>query len=122
MGFFWEGMPCAICGQPLRSDDSIGFQYVGSRHPVVAALDDGSAHQACLDRWEHRDEFVRFWNEEVATTGFQFVTWFLRVDRRGHVRYCGHARGCLVWLLHLRRRRRLTRRCSGPPRRERAVE
>ena len=81
MAFTWNGMPCAICGEPIQdaSRDVLGFPAWAISDPRFARFDDAAVHQSCIDGWHLRDEFVAHFNEHCHDE--------LRVNRRGNVCY-----------------------------------
>lgn len=103
--------PCPLCGRPLEGGGGkvVGFPFIGSRHPIVRKLDDAEAHGDRLNRWEHRDEFVKAWNREAEPIEGLFRR--LRADRRGRVRALEFW-AVLAWAVAVARR--LVARCRGP--------
>ncbi len=85
MALFSELTPCSLCGEAIGTDadTTIGFTYLASSNPLVAQLDDTVVHQACLDSWEERDEFVAAWNREAKSV----LSQELIVTKDGHVEY-----------------------------------
>ena len=81
MALTWDGMPCAICGEPIRdtSNEIFALTMWGITDTRFARLDDAAMHQSCIDNWHLRDEFIAFYNENCRDE--------LRVNRRGNVRY-----------------------------------
>jgi hypothetical protein len=47
--------------------------------PRFARLDDAACHQACIDNWDLRDEFIAYYNANCRDE--------IRINRRGHVCY-----------------------------------
>ena len=76
-----NGMPCAICGEPIEdvSKDIFALTFYGIRDRRFARLDDSACHQACIDNWHLRDEFISFYNKQCCNE--------IRIDRQGHVGY-----------------------------------
>ena len=72
MGMWSPGKtPCAICGKPVMDEsDFISFTCLGTLPKAYDSLDDGIAHQTCLSKWEHRDDFVKHWNMAVRFSAF----------------------------------------------------
>ena len=82
MALVWDGMPCAICGKPIAdtsSDDMFALTMWGIADPRFVGVDDAAMHQACIDGWHLRDEFVAYFNEHCSNE--------LRVNRNGSVVY-----------------------------------
>ena len=81
MALTWDGMPCAICGAPIQdtSESVFALTMWGITDPRFARLDDAAMHQACIDNWPLRDEFVAFYNHTCRDE--------LRINRRGNVCY-----------------------------------
>ena len=75
------GMPCALCRSPIDDPmrDTFAMTMWGIDDDRFAMLDDGACHQACIDRWEHRDAFLVYYNRNCNDE--------LYVDRNGHVSY-----------------------------------
>ncbi len=86
MALVWDGVPCAICGEPIAdtSNDSDGDVFAltmwGITDPRFVGIDDAGMHQACIDNWHVRDEFLAYFNEHCSNE--------LRVNRSGRVVYC----------------------------------
>ena len=82
MALVWDGMPCAICGEPIAdtsSDDMFALTMWGIADARFVGVDDAAMHQACIDAWDLRDEFVAYFNEHCSNE--------LRVNRNGSVAY-----------------------------------
>ena len=75
------GMPCALCHAPIDDPirDTFAMTMWGIEDNRFAMLDDAACHQACIDRWEHRDAFLAYYNRNCRDE--------LYVDRNGHVSY-----------------------------------
>ncbi len=75
------GMPCALCRTPIDDPmrDTFAMTMWGIDDDRFAVLDDAACHQACIDRWEHRDAFLNYYNRNCRDE--------LYVDRHGHVSY-----------------------------------
>ncbi|KLU03477.1 hypothetical protein RISK_004481 [Rhodopirellula islandica] len=82
MALVWDGMPCAICGEPIAdtsSGDMFALTMWGIADPRFVRVDDAAMHQSCIDGWDLRDEFVAYFNEHCSNE--------LRVNRSGRVVY-----------------------------------
>jgi len=61
MALLDPGMPCPLCGKPLRGGEDI----VATSHFIADASDplwrysDAAMHRSCFDVWEHRDVFTQ---------------------------------------------------------------
>ncbi len=75
------GMPCALCGDPITDPmhDTFAMTMWGIDDLRFAPLDDAACHQACVDKWKLRDEFIDYFNRNHKNE--------LYVDRHGHVAY-----------------------------------
>lgn len=75
------GKPCALCHSPIEDPmrDTFAMTMWGIEDARFAVLDDAACHQACIDRWELRDEFVHYYNLHCKNELF--------VNRNGHVTY-----------------------------------
>ena len=68
MALFNPGSPCPLCNAPIterQMNDGILYAstYWGIADKTFAILDDAVVHQRCIDTWEHRDAFVRYYNQ-----------------------------------------------------------
>lgn len=81
MAMVWEGMPCAICRQPIPdpAKDTFAMTMHGFKDRRFARLDDSACHQRCIDQWDLRDEFIDYFNQDFGNKLF--------VNRGGHVVY-----------------------------------
>tara|TARA_R110002111_G_scaffold257689_1_gene326150 strand:+ start:264 stop:650 length:387 start_codon:yes stop_codon:yes gene_type:complete len=59
--------------------DTFAMTMWGIDDDRFAVLDDAACHQKCIDQWEKRDEFLRYYNRNCKDE--------LYVDRNGHVSY-----------------------------------
>ncbi|WP_411881682.1 hypothetical protein [Polaromonas sp. YR568] len=79
---------CPICHKPIgENTEVIGFPDLV---PMFSQFDgdfyDSCAHQACLDSWPRRDEFVAYFNKLVAESSLS-KSWQLHVLANGRVVY-----------------------------------
>lgn len=86
MAIVVEGMPCALCGEPMLAGQPIlSMTFLGLKDLRFQFLDDAAFHQECMDNWPRKAEFVESWNEEAGPElGRANCLW---IDRDGHVRY-----------------------------------
>ena len=86
MAIIWDAsQACPLCGgaildaKPVESDGElvvqnsrpiISFPYVAIGDPRFMRIDESNLHQACLDGWELRDEFVDAWNEHCKSSNW----------------------------------------------------
>jgi hypothetical protein len=68
MALIYEGMACAICEQPL----DIAGPLVATTHFIDDECDplwrfsDAAMHYDCFQTWEHREAFVKKYNETIG--------------------------------------------------------
>lgn len=79
---------CPICHKAIGNEtEVIGFPDLV---PLFNQFDgdfyDSCAHQACLDSWTRRDEFVAYFNELVEASPLA-ASWRLRILPSGKVVY-----------------------------------
>jgi len=79
---------CPICHKPIgETAEVIGFPDLV---PMFSQFDgdfyDSCAHQACLDSWLRRDEFVAYFNQLVEESSLS-KSWQLHVLATGRVVY-----------------------------------
>ncbi|MDA7977684.1 MAG: hypothetical protein MPJ50_02805 [Pirellulales bacterium] len=82
MALVCDGMPCAICREPIAdiaNADIFATTYCAIDDPQFAPLDDSAMHQRCIDTWPLRDAYVEYYNAHCRRE--------LRVNRRGNVVY-----------------------------------
>jgi hypothetical protein len=83
MALVEPGALCGLCREPIddsRIDTLTTTAHVELRfHLEFSILNDGAAHQHCIDNWDKRDEFIEFFNSETCDE--------LMLDSRGHVVY-----------------------------------
>ncbi len=81
MAMVSEGMPCALCGEPIPdpTKDTFAMTMHGFKDRRFVVLDDSACHQRCIDQWELREEFIDYFNQLHGNELF--------VNRRGHVVY-----------------------------------
>lgn len=85
MGICTAFTSCAVCNKRIGADRAVlGFPDLVPMFSDFGEFYDGCAHQACLDNWSRRDEFVAYFNELVETSGFS-SSWRLVVLPSGSV-------------------------------------
>lgn len=83
MALISEDSKCAICGEPIgdyRFAEIFALTFWGMDHPLFSRLDDAVMHQECIDSWQHRDEFIAYFNQHFSAR--------IGVNRSGKVVYC----------------------------------
>lgn len=68
MALIFDGMPCAICDQPLHEDHPMvaTSHFIADETDPLLRFSDAAMHYECFQRWEHRHEFVAKYNETVG--------------------------------------------------------
>jgi hypothetical protein len=81
MALFVDGLCCPICGKPMYedSDEIFGLTMWGIKDERFKILDDSCMHQACIDHWELRNEFLDYYNTNCCDE--------LRINDEGRVYY-----------------------------------
>ncbi len=65
MAIFIDGMPCAICGQPLHTtDDRCSFSHFLPDWHRLYRFSDANFHKPCFEGWEDREEY-EFWHNRI---------------------------------------------------------
>ncbi len=61
-----------LCHEVLAKDDDIvaTSHFIADRDDPLWRYSDAGFHRRCFIRWEHRDEFVRRYNEAMAVHVF----------------------------------------------------
>src|SRR5262245_58582197 len=90
MPIYYPEAPCAVCGQPIGTDESniLGFDFIEISHKDFQHFGDGLAHISCVSSWKRRDEFIEAWNHGW---GEYYVGKELRIDGDGRVTYTDSA-------------------------------
>ena len=68
MALCYPTLPCAVCGQPIGTDESniLGFNCIDIPERDFQHFADGLAHISCLSSWDRRDEFMEAWNRALG--------------------------------------------------------
>jgi len=79
----WDGMPCALCGEPLDPDDCFATTHFLDRSHPLEPYSDAAMHWACYDEWPSRPEFSRAYFDAWVEQQAESTTWGLvyRSDR-----------------------------------------
>jgi hypothetical protein len=65
MALIYDGMPCAICKQPLDINHPrvATSHFIGDPSDPLWRFSDAAMHYECFQTWEHRHKFVAKYNE-----------------------------------------------------------
>lgn len=68
MALTFDGMPCAICDQPLGTDQPkiATSHFIADQTDPLWRFSDAAMHYECFQAWKHRQEFVAKYNETIG--------------------------------------------------------
>lgn len=68
MALIYEGMTCAICDQPLDIEGPFvaTSHFIGDQNDPLWQFSDAAMHYDCFQKWEHREAFVKKYNETIG--------------------------------------------------------
>ena len=87
MAIVLRGMSkCSICGVVIQEDDEIvaTTHFISNENDPLWRFSDSAMHKPCFLDWEHKDNFVKKYNETIGD-----IIWgngtFHKMENDGHI-------------------------------------